>query len=66
MDFIKGLPLTCHRHNTILVIVDPQIKLTHFVLARSTSTREELAELYIKDIVKLHGIPQDIVFNRGN
>jgi hypothetical protein len=32
MDFVVGLPLTSHRHNAILVIVDKLTKSAHFIL----------------------------------
>jgi hypothetical protein len=32
MDFVVGLPLTYHRHNVILVIVDKLTKSAHFIL----------------------------------
>jgi hypothetical protein len=36
MDFVVEFPLTSHRHNPILVIVDKLIKSDHFILVRDT------------------------------
>jgi hypothetical protein len=36
MDFVVGLPLTSHRHNAILVIVDKLTKSAHFIPVRDT------------------------------
>jgi hypothetical protein len=34
MDFVVGLPLTSHRHNVIIVIVDKLTKSAHFIPVR--------------------------------
>ena len=36
----------------------------HFLLVRTQYNVEKLAEIYIKEIVRLHGIPQSIVSDR--
>ena len=36
MDFVVGLPLTSHRHNAILLIVDKLTKSAHFIPVRDT------------------------------
>jgi hypothetical protein len=50
MDFIVGLPNTSRHHDSIWVIVD---------------RAEKYAEIYIDQIVCLHGIPRTIVSDRG-
>ena len=65
MDFITGLPTAPGRsNNSIWVIVDRLTKVTHFLPMRDTDKVEVLAELYIDQIVKLHGVPSDIVSDR--
>ena len=34
MDFVVGLPLTSHRHNVVLVIVEKLTKSAHFIPVR--------------------------------
>ena len=61
MDFIMGLPLSTSRKNAIWVIVDRLTKSANFIPIHDTWGVERLAQLYVKEIVRLHGIPKDIV-----
>jgi hypothetical protein len=65
MDFIMGLPNTPRHHDSIWVIVDQLTKVTHFLPVHTTDKAHKYAELYIDQIVCLHGLPQTIVSNRG-
>jgi hypothetical protein len=65
MDFIVGLPNTSQHHDSIWVIVDRLTKTAHFLLVHTTHRAEKYAEIYIDQIVRLHGIPRTIVFDRG-
>ena len=47
------------------VIVDWLTKSAHFLAVRMTSTLEEFYKLYIREIVRLHGVPVFIVSDRG-
>ena len=57
MDFVSGLPRTQRNHDAIWVIVDRLTKSAHFLAIRMDYSLERLAELYINEIVRLHGIP---------
>ena len=61
MDFVVGLPLTRRKHDSVWVIVDRLTKSAHFLPVRTDYSLDKLAELYIKDIVRLHGIPVSII-----
>ncbi|XP_059671067.1 uncharacterized protein LOC132316607 [Cornus florida] len=61
MDFVVGLPRSIHNHDTVWVIVDRLTKSAHFLPIRATDTVKELCKIYIRDIVKLHGVPVSIV-----
>jgi hypothetical protein len=65
MDFIVGLPNTSQHHDSIWVIVDRLTKTTHFLPVHTTHRAEKYAEIYIDQIVRLHGIPRTIVSDRG-
>jgi hypothetical protein len=65
MDFIVGLPNTSRHHDSIWVIVDRLTKTAHFLPVHSTHKTEKYAEIYIDQIVCLHGIPKTIVSDRG-
>ena len=64
MDFVVGLPLTRRKHDSIWVVVDRLIKSAHFLLVRTDYSLNKLAKLYIKEIVRLHGIPISIISDR--
>ena len=64
MDFIDGLPRTKKGNEAIWVIVDRLTKTAHFISVKSTRTAASLAGIYIKEIVRLHGIPRSIVSDR--
>ena len=57
MDFMVGLPLTGRKHDSVWVVVDRLTKTAHFLPVRTDYSLDKLAELYIKEIVRLHGIP---------
>jgi len=47
MDFIVGLPMTQHKHDSIWVIVDRFSKFTHFIPVNARYNMKKYAELYI-------------------
>ena len=61
MDFVVGLSLTRRKHDSIWVVVDRLTKSAHFLQVRIDYSLDKLAELYIKEIVRLHGIPISII-----
>ena len=61
MDFVVGLPLTRRKHDSVWVVVDRLTKSAHFLPVRTDYSLDKLAELYIKEIVRLHGIPISII-----
>ena len=64
MDFVVGLPLTGRKHDSVWVVVDRLTKSAHFLPVRTDYSLDKLAELYIKEIVRLHGIPISIISDR--
>jgi len=64
MDFVIGTPRTRKYHDAIWVIVDRLTKSAHFLVMKATFNVEQLTELYIIEIVQLHGVPLSIVSNR--
>jgi hypothetical protein len=61
MDFITGLPHTSKGYDSIWVIVDRLTKVAHFIPVKNTYKGSQLAELYMAQIVCLHGVPKKIV-----
>ena len=66
MDFIVGLPRTRRNHDAIWVIVDRLTKSAHFLAIKTTDTLVALAELYVREIIRLHGVPVSITSDRDS
>ncbi|KAA0032408.1 pol protein [Cucumis melo var. makuwa] len=64
MDFITGLPRTLKGYTIIWVVVDRLMKSTHFVPGKSTYTASKWGQLYMTEIVRLHGVPVSIISDR--
>ena len=68
MDFITDLPPSKYLnqvYDNILVIVDRLTKMAHYVPALSTWKATDLAQVWIRDIIRLHGTPKTIISDRG-
>jgi transposase InsO family protein len=65
VDFIVGLLRTPSGYDSIWVIMDRLNKVAHFIPIKTTDSRPQLAELYMSSIVCLHGVPKEIVSDRG-
>ena len=61
MDFVYGLPRSSEGHTGIWVIVDRLTKSAHFLPLSGKIPVSRLARLYVKEIVRLHGVPVSIV-----
>ena len=64
MDFLTHLPRTSRKHDVVWVIVDRLTKSAHFLAVQMIFTLEEFCKLYIRDIVRLHGVPVSIISDR--
>jgi len=56
IDFVTALPHSPKGNNAVWVIIDRLIKSAHFVPFRVGQSTEDLADKYIKEIVRLHGV----------
>jgi hypothetical protein len=66
MDFVVGLPKALGGEDSIWVVIDRLTKSAHFIPFHITDSMPKLAEIYIRDIVRLHGVPVSIVSNRDS
>ncbi len=65
MDFLTGLPHTTEGYDSIWVIVDRLTKSAHFLPVRTTYSVAQYARLYVREIVRLHGVFASIISDRG-
>ena len=64
MDFVTHLPRTPQGQDAVWVIVDRLSKSAHFLAVRMTFILERFFRLYIREIIRLHGVPVSIVSDR--
>ena len=64
MDFITALPTTSQGNDAIMVVVDRLSKMAHFIPISSKATAEDVAKLFMREVVRLHGVPLTIVSDR--
>ena len=63
MNFVTHLPRTSRGNDAVWVIVDRFTKSAHILAVRMTFTLEEFCRLYIREIVRLHGVSVSIVLD---
>ena len=61
MDFVTHWPRTSRGHDTVWVIMDRLTKSANFLAVRMIFTLDEFCRLYIREIVRLHGVPVSVV-----
>jgi hypothetical protein len=62
--FIMKLPRTNKKHDSIMVVVDKLTKASHFIPIKLTHKETNVADIYMREITQLHGIPKTIVSDR--
>jgi hypothetical protein len=65
MDFIVALPES-NGHTKIWVIVDRFTKMAHFLPLSTDTPIKDLANLYLKEVWRLHGLPSTAVSDRDS
>jgi transposase InsO family protein len=64
LDLITQLPRSRHGHDAIVVFVCRLTKMVHFVATRTAVSSVQLAEIFLREVVRLHGVPQYILSDR--
>jgi hypothetical protein len=63
VDFITKFPKIVKKHESIMVMVDKLTKDTHFIIINTTHKETNIAEINMKEVSMLHGVPKEIVSN---
>ncbi|XP_066354680.1 uncharacterized protein [Miscanthus floridulus] len=63
MDFIEGLPRS-GAANCVMVVVDKFIKFAHFMPLLHPFSAQQVAQVFLNNIYRLHGMPTHIISDR--
>ena len=64
-DLIVDLPLS-NGFDCILVFVDRFTKMSHLIPCTKSTTSPQFAKMFLDHVIRLHGIPDSIVSDRGS
>lgn len=64
MDSITSLLRKSRKHDSIMVVIDRLSKVVHFIPVKNINSTSEIAQIFIREIVILHGIPKKIISDR--
>ena len=62
--FITGLPKSSKKNDSIMVVVDKLSKATHFIPVKSIYKAINIEKIFMKEILRLCGIPKVIISDR--
>jgi prephenate dehydrogenase len=62
--FITKLPIIVKQHDSIMVVVEKLTKAVHFILVKTTHKETNIADICMKEVAKLPGVPKEIVSKR--
>ena len=64
MDYLMPVPESKNGHKAILIVVDRLMKMAHYIPTTNTVTAREITELFLQNIFRYHGLPDNIVSDR--
>lgn len=66
IGFITGLLNTSRKHDSIMVMVDRLTKVAHFIPMKSNNSTNKVDWVFIRETVRLHGVPRKIIFEKNS
>jgi len=65
MDFVTVL-LTSNGKDTLCEIIDRLMKMGYFVACEGTMNPKDLADHFLQQIIRPHGLPRSSISDRGS
>ena len=66
LDFVTGLPRNQNLNDSIMVVVDKLSKTAHFIPIKTTYKAANIADIFLKQFFRLHGIPKVIISDQDS
>jgi hypothetical protein len=64
VDLITALPRSRSGHDAIVVFVDKLTKMVHYAATTTDVSAPQLATIFMREVVRLHGVPESILSDR--
>lgn len=64
IDIITSFPRTSRQNDAIMVVINELSTVAHFVEVKSTNSVSVVAQIFIKEIIRLHGVPKKFILDR--
>jgi len=64
MELITCLPRIVRQNDSIIIVIGRLTKVAHFILVKSTLLASDVAHVFIRYVIKLHGVPKKIVLEK--
>ena len=64
MDLITALPTVARNFDSIFVVVNRLTKVAHLIPTRTNASTSDIAQLFVKEIARLHGILATIISDK--
>jgi len=65
VNFITNFPRIVKQHVSVMVVVDKLTKVLHCILVEKIPKETNIAEIYMNEVARLHGVPKVIVLERN-
>ena len=64
IDFVGPLPVTKRGFNSFMSVICNLTCMCHLVPCKTTDTASDVARRFLRDVVRLHGLPETLVSDR--